>query len=96
VPWGSAGRSLRRGPRSAPGCPALTQPRPLARQRCQPHMMLAMWYVAQGAIVFAVIASNIHWHWTPNPYLAAGVGWLTAYFTTAALLGWRLPETPPK
>jgi hypothetical protein len=55
-----------------------------------------MWYVFQGAIMFAVIASNIHWQWTPNPYLAAGFGWLAAYFVTCALLGWRVPETPPK
>ncbi|MEY9419472.1 hypothetical protein ABIF69_005914 [Bradyrhizobium japonicum] len=34
------------------------------------------WYLLQSTIVFAVVASNIRWHWTPNPYLPsiAGVG----------------------
>jgi hypothetical protein len=33
----------------------------------------------QALIVFAVIASNIHWHWTPNPYLASELGVLLAW-----------------
>jgi hypothetical protein len=32
------------------------------------------WYLLQGLIVFAVVASNIHWHWTPNGYLASAIG----------------------
>jgi len=24
-----------------------------------------MWLLLQGLIMFAVVASNIHWHWTP-------------------------------
>jgi hypothetical protein len=28
-------------------------------------------YLLQALIVFAVVASNIHWQWTPNPHLAA-------------------------
>jgi hypothetical protein len=32
------------------------------------------WYLFQGLIVFAVIASNIHWQWTPNGYLASAIG----------------------
>jgi hypothetical protein len=39
-----------------------------------------MWLVFQSLIIFAVVASNIHWHWTPNGYLAAilgaGLAWL--------------------
>ena len=30
-----------------------------------------MWYFLQGVVMFAVLASNIHFHWTPNHYLAA-------------------------
>ncbi|MGK7056891.1 hypothetical protein AB4853_10455 [Bradyrhizobium sp. 1050_B9_N1_2] len=32
------------------------------------------WYLFQGLIVFGVVASNIHWHWTPNGYLASVIG----------------------
>jgi len=32
------------------------------------------WYLFQGLIVFAVMASNIQWHWTPNGYLAGAIG----------------------
>jgi hypothetical protein len=43
-----------------------------------------MWYVLQGAIVCAVLFSNIYFQWTPNGYLAAiialglafGVSWI--------------------
>ena len=27
-----------------------------------------IWLVFQSSIIFAVVASNIHWHWTPNGY----------------------------
>ena len=51
-----------------------------------------MWMKAlQVLIVFAVVASNIHWQWTPNGYLAAGVGIALAYVLTrlAVLIsGW--------
>jgi len=30
-----------------------------------------MWYFLQGVVMFGVLASNIHFHWTPNHYLAA-------------------------
>ena len=35
-----------------------------------------MWFLFQGLIVFAVSASNILYHWTPNSYLVglAGMG----------------------
>jgi hypothetical protein len=32
-----------------------------------------MWLLLQSLMMFAVVASNIHWHWTPNGYLA-GIG----------------------
>jgi hypothetical protein len=39
-----------------------------------------MWFVFQSSIIFAVVASNIKWHWTPNGYLpailGAGLAWL--------------------
>jgi hypothetical protein len=43
------------------------------------------YYVFQGLIVFAVMASNIHWQWTPNGYLASAAGIGTAYVITAGL-----------
>jgi hypothetical protein len=47
-----------------------------------------MWYVIQGGVIFAVVASNIHWQWTPNPYLAAVAGWLAALIVTRFIVGW--------
>jgi hypothetical protein len=44
-----------------------------------------MGYTGQGVIIFAVVASNIHWHWTPNPYLASAAGVLAAYLATLAV-----------
>ena len=41
-----------------------------------------MWFIIQSTIIFAVIASNIHWHWTPNPYLAGLIGAGLAYGVT--------------
>ena len=41
-----------------------------------------MWFLFQGLIIFAVVGSNIHWQWTPNPYIPAGAGILLAYFVT--------------
>jgi hypothetical protein len=38
------------------------------------------WYLLQVSIIFAAVASNIHWHWTPNGYLpailGAGLAWV--------------------
>ena len=42
--------------------------------------------------MFAVVASNIHWHWTPNGYLAGGIGALLAWIATRLIYGaltWR-------
>jgi hypothetical protein len=35
--------------------------------------------------ILAVVASNIHWHWTPNGYLAGLIGVGLAYGLTTAL-----------
>jgi hypothetical protein len=39
-----------------------------------------MWFLFQSTIIFSVVASNIHWQWTPNGYLpaifGAGLAWL--------------------
>jgi hypothetical protein len=42
----------------------------------------ATMYLLQSLIIFAVVGSNIHWQWTPNGYLAAGLGGLLAYAVT--------------
>jgi hypothetical protein len=39
-------------------------------------------YLLQGLIVFAVVGSNIHWQWTPNPYCASGLGIPLAWAVT--------------
>src|SRR6267154_776127 len=49
-----------------------------------------MWFVFQGSIIFAVVASNIHWQWTPNGYLASLIGVGLAYGVTALLNALRL------
>ena len=33
-----------------------------------------MYFLLQSSIIFAVCASNIRWHWTPNGYLASVLG----------------------
>ena len=62
--------NVRQWPRSGVG--------PALKWRCsRGHMM---WSVFQSSIIFAVVASNIKWHWTPNGYLpailGAGLAWL--------------------
>jgi hypothetical protein len=37
-------------------------------------------------IIFSVVASNIHWQWTPNGYLASLLGWLLALLLTVGSL----------
>jgi hypothetical protein len=46
-----------------------------------------MWFWFQGLIMFAVMASNVHWHWTPNGYLAGLLGWIAALLVTVGLNG---------
>jgi hypothetical protein len=53
-----------------------------------------MWFVLQSLIIFAVIASNIHWHWTPNGYLPAILGAGLAWLLTRQLsVRWRERQT---
>jgi hypothetical protein len=44
-----------------------------------------MWLILQSLIVFAVVASNIRWQWTPNVYLASALGFLLALLVTVGL-----------
>lgn len=46
-----------------------------------------MWLLLQSLVIFAVMASNIHWHWTPNGYLAGILGWIAALLLTVGLNG---------
>jgi putative flippase GtrA len=42
--------------------------------------------------MFAVMASNVHWQWTPNAYLAAAIAGGLAFFASHVLnelLAWR-------
>ena len=44
----------------------------------------------QLLIVFGVLASNVHWKWTPNGYLAAIVAGLAVWITTVLPVSlWR-------
>jgi hypothetical protein len=43
-----------------------------------------MWFFP-SSIIFAVMASNIRWHWTPNGYLAGLIGAVLAYGATVVL-----------
>lgn len=49
-----------------------------------------MYFLLQSSIIFAVVASNIRWHWTPNGYLAGLIGVGLAYGATALLSALRL------
>lgn len=53
-----------------------------------------MWKLIQGLIFFSVMASNIHWQWTPNPYAVAFCGWFLALMVTGLLsrLLWLRPH----
>jgi hypothetical protein len=44
-----------------------------------------MWMLLQSTVAFAVMASNIHWGWTPNGYLASLVAAGAAYGATVAI-----------
>jgi hypothetical protein len=49
---------------------------------CKPKYIGMWWYLLQSSIMFAVMASNIHWHWTPNGYVPALLGIGLAYLAT--------------
>ena len=46
-----------------------------------------MYFIFQGSIIFAVIASNMRWQWTPNGYLASMLGGVAALLATVAVNG---------
>lgn len=49
-----------------------------------------MWWKAlQLGTIYAVVASNIHWGWTPNPYVPALFGLFAAVILTA-IIYWLL------
>jgi hypothetical protein len=48
-----------------------------------------MWFLFQALIFCAVVGSNIHWQWTPNQYLASGIGAGLAWVATRAVVEWR-------
>jgi hypothetical protein len=52
-------------------------------------METPIWFLLQGSIIFAVVGSNIHWHWTPNPYIPAAAGILLARFVTEIITAIR-------
>ena len=53
-----------------------------------------MWFLLQSSIIFAVVASNIHWHWTPNGYLASLIGIGLAWLITLCVARlWKHPGT---
>lgn len=48
------------------------------------------WYAMQVGLFFAVIASNVHWRWTDNPYVAALAAFLAVFgvhILVACLIG---------
>ncbi|MCS3517060.1 hypothetical protein [Bradyrhizobium elkanii] len=50
-----------------------------------------MWHLFQSLVIFAVIASNIAYHWTPNAYLASAIGVGLAWVLTQIVS--ELPQT---
>lgn len=46
-----------------------------------------MFYLLQILVIFAVGASNIYWHWTPNGYLVGLIGIGIAYGLTLLISG---------
>lgn len=52
-----------------------------------------MWFLIQSLIVFAVVASNIHFQWTPNPYIPALLGGGLAYGLTRLVGEYRVRQS---
>ena len=48
-----------------------------------------MWLLIQSLVIFAVVASNIHWGWTPNKLVPAALGIGLAFLLTACWNGLR-------
>jgi len=59
-------------------------PRWVLRHRIRREETL-MWLLLQSLIVFAVVGSTIHWHWTPNIYLQSLMGFGLAFVVTAGV-----------
>lgn len=53
-----------------------------------------MWFILQGSIIFAVMATNIAWQWTPNAYIPALLGCGLAYGLTR-LTQYRIGKDKP-
>ena len=51
-----------------------------------------MWYLLQCLIIFAVIASNIAWQWTPNIYIPSLLGVGLAYGLTKLIAHARVSK----
>jgi hypothetical protein len=43
------------------------------------------WYLLQGTIWFAVVGSNIQWHWSDNYIVTNGLALFCAFAATALL-----------
>jgi hypothetical protein len=59
--------------------------------------LLRGFFLIQGLIIFAVVATNIHRHWTPNGCIPAGAGVLLAWLSTlssTSLRVFRAAELP--
>ena len=46
-------------------------------------------YLFQALIFCAVVGSNLQWQWTPNQYLASGIGAGLALVATHIVVAWR-------
>jgi hypothetical protein len=47
-----------------------------------------MWWLLQSSIIFAVMASNIEWHWAPpHSYVPALAAFVASYVVTWLLSG---------
>jgi hypothetical protein len=59
----------------------------------RPRGIGIMWFLLQSSIIFAVVASNIRWQWTPNGYLASligiGLAWSLTRLLSLALIGYQ-------
>ena len=45
-----------------------------------------MWKLIQYLIVCAVVMSNVHWQWTPNPNVAGLIGIGVSYVVTMVMV----------
>jgi uncharacterized membrane protein YgaE (UPF0421/DUF939 family) len=50
--------------------------------------MSSMWHVIQAVLIFGVVASKIHWQWTPNRYVSARLGIGLAYYVAMIFTRW--------